>query len=850
MIKKEKGITLLALGITIIVLLILSGVAIATLSGENGVIQRTIKARFEQEKAQYQDFIDTAQAKVHMEDWKGEKSAEELLEGIKVNLEAQEYFKTVDFELITENVEEPVLLIQTKEGHQFKVTEEGVKYIGSKEEIGDMGSLTEEQIKITITPTTWTNQKVKININVDNEDCIKHPEGYILQYSTDLKNWTKQEEKVEAEFEIEENATIYAQVINTYLNQTKMSSRGMSRIDTTPPNEFTLRNTKVGENSFELTATFQDSEAEMPSSGVSGLSKIIWYYKRPQDTEWQPEKDENPPMNGTEAGQKEETRSLKIQDLTIGGEVKAYAEAYDVAGNSITSYTKDNPLTFETAKYHIKYDANGGSGAPAEQEKNYGIEITLSSTVPNRTGYTFKGWSADRNASTPTWAAGETYRDNENKTLYAVWKDETKPSMMSLTANPSTWTNGNVTVTGKAQDLGSGIIAYAWTDTATAPSSWTTIAATTNPITPTATQTANGTKYFWVKDVAGNINNTAITISKIDKIAPTAFVLSKSAVGVNSFTLSANFSDATSGLSRITWYYMRPQDTGWQSVTDTYTAINGANAGTVGCVTKTKAITGLTKGGTIKAFAEAWDVAGNKVTSYAAGNPLSFTTTVYTISYNANLGSGAPGAQTKYYGVNISLSSGVPTRTGYTFQGWSASSSATSATWGKGGTYANNESKTLYAVWKANTYTIVYNGNGATGGTTASTTHTYNVAANLRTNGFTKTGYTFAGWATSASGGVAYGNGASVKNLSTGGTVTLYAKWTAHVITTRQTTETYFTCSHPSHVAGGGGAVGNYYRTSGGCYMASVKCSGGVIYPRSPTDCKYIPSSTKKRHLC
>jgi uncharacterized repeat protein (TIGR02543 family) len=62
---------------------------------------------------------------------------------------------------------------------------------------------------------------------------------------------------------------------------------------------------------------------------------------------------------------------------------------------------------------------------------------------------------------------------------------------------------------------------------------------------------------------------------------------------------------------------------------------------------------------------------------------------------------------------------------------------------------------------------------------------TYDTAQNLTANGFTRTGYDFAGWATSAGGTAAYTNGQSVSNLTvTGGaTVTLYAKWTAHAYT-------------------------------------------------------------------
>ena len=77
---------------------------------------------------------------------------------------------------------------------------------------------------------------------------------------------------------------------------------------------------------------------------------------------------------------------------------------------------------------------------------------------------------------------------------------------------------------------------------------------------------------------------------------------------------------------------------------------------------------------------------------------------IYTITYNANGGSGAPGVTQYTYSNSgtINLSSTVPTRSGYTFLGWSTSSSATSASYSAGGEYPRNiaENKTLYAVWK------------------------------------------------------------------------------------------------------------------------------------------------------
>lgn len=58
------------------------------------------------------------------------------------------------------------------------------------------------------------------------------------------------------------------------------------------------------------------------------------------------------------------------------------------------------------------------------------------------------------------------------------------------------------------------------------------------------------------------------------------------------------------------------------------------------------------------------------------------------------------------------------------------------------------ENHTLYAMWE-NQYTIIYNGNGATSGTTSSSIHTYGEPQKLTPNGYEKTGYKFAGWSTS-----------------------------------------------------------------------------------------------------
>ena len=96
-----------------------------------------------------------------------------------------------------------------------------------------------------------------------------------------------------------------------------------------------------------------------------------------------------------------------------------------------------------------------------------------------------------------------------NETLYAQWRDGSLPFIGMLTSAPTTWTNENVTLTGKAQDLGSGISYYQFSTDANLTSSssgWTKITNTKNEIVKTHTVTTNGTYYFYVKDSIGKVN--------------------------------------------------------------------------------------------------------------------------------------------------------------------------------------------------------------------------------------------------------------------------------------------------------------------------------------------------------
>ncbi|MBQ1391400.1 MAG: cell wall-binding repeat-containing protein, partial [Firmicutes bacterium] len=73
--------------------------------------------------------------------------------------------------------------------------------------------------------------------------------------------------------------------------------------------------------------------------------------------------------------------------------------------------------------YTVKYNANGGTGAPAAQTKGYGVALRLSSKAPTKDCHTFVGWATSPDAQTANYKAGAIYSRNANVTLYAVWKE-------------------------------------------------------------------------------------------------------------------------------------------------------------------------------------------------------------------------------------------------------------------------------------------------------------------------------------------------------------------------------------------------------------------------------------------
>jgi uncharacterized repeat protein (TIGR02543 family) len=210
------------------------------------------------------------------------------------------------------------------------------------------------------------------------------------------------------------------------------------------------------------------------------------------------------------------------------------------------------------------------------------------------------------------------------------------------------------------------------------------------------------------------------------------------------------------------------------SATSSYTT--GGSAITLPTPTKT----GYTFAGWFAESAFTTSVTGTQTSTADATIYAKWSAINYSLTYNANgATSGAVPTDATNYNIGNSAvvvgNTGSLARTGYSFAGWTLLADGSGTLYQSGQTLTwGSASQTLYAKWTANTYTISYNTNGATGAQTNSSDRytTGSTAVTLSTVGtMAKTGYTFAGWSTSAAGSVIVGT------FTTSANVTLYAIW-------------------------------------------------------------------------
>ena len=140
------------------------------------------------------------------------------------------------------------------------------------------------------------------------------------------------------------------------------------------------------------------------------------------------------------------------------------------------------------------------------------------------------------------------------------------------------------------------------------------------------------------------------------------------------------------------------------------------------------------------------------------------------------------------YGTRKTLSSNSFSRTGYTFTGWNTKANGTGTSYSNGGTMTTGTTTsggtvTLYAQWKINSYTVTFNGNG---GTSTSRKVNYNNQVGTLPSS-SRTGWSFDGWYTAASGGTKITSSQKIT-----GNITYYAHWVDNIAPTINRAYVYY----------------------------------------------------------
>lgn len=375
-------------------------------------------------------------------------------------------------------------------------------------------------------------------------------------------------------------------------------------------------------------------------------------------------------------------------------------------------------------RYTVIFSANDGTDRMMTQIFEYDEEKSLEKNTFERRGYDFEGWAVvnDGNAAYGNSEAVSNLTDTQNGTvtLYAVWK-------------PVSYNVAYHTEHSSAQDssytIENGIALPDLTETGYTFEGWYENKAFEGEPVTIIPSGSTGNKEFFAKWTENTYTVVFYANDGTDGYAEQHFA----------FTEEKELAKNTFERAGYTFE-------GWS-------AVAGGN------------VMYHDEASVSKLTAED----NQKIALYAVWKPIS-----YEIMYHTAYGS----VQNGSYTVENTVTLPIPAETGYTFGGWYVEESlegeaVTAILSGSTGL------KEFYAKWTENTYTVTFYANGGNG-EIAPQTFNYTEEKKLNANSFTRSGYTFAGWAQSASGAKIYDDSQSVSSLTSeaNGRIDLYAVWT------------------------------------------------------------------------
>ena len=503
---------------------------------------------------------------------------------------------------------------------------------------------------------------------------------------------------------------------------------------------------------------------------------------------------------GTSYNDKEEVLNLVT---TNGGQVVLYAQ-------------------WKVNTYKVAFDANGGEGEMEDETYTYGEFQELSANTFTKLRYRFVSWNTAEDGSGAEYQDMQNVRNltaenNGTVTLYAQWADNTYRVVFNKNTGTGTMTDQTL-IYGTSEKL----LANTFTKEGHTFVNWNTKAdgsgtayADEQEVTEvlgTDENVANlyaqwslntYTVSFKVNGGIGEMENLVITHGEAQNLTANTYTRAGytfSGWNTKPDGTGTDYEDEqeVSVLNGYTELYAQ-----WTGIG--FTVIFNANGGQ-GEMQNQNYIYGTSQNLSLNVFTKTkygfkgWnteeDGTGDFYEDGADASTITTTendevnlyaqwqTAKYQVKYNANGGEGTMENQEVLYGETVDLTPCSFTYAGRTFNGWNSEEDGSGINYTDGGSITNltEEDDTvinLYAQWQINVFTVSYNANGGQGVMT-NQLFTYDIEQKLATLGFSRNGYTFAGWNTAQDGtGTTYTADQKVKNLSdeNQATVTLYAMW-------------------------------------------------------------------------
>ena len=346
-IKQERAITLIALVVTIVVILILAGISIVTLTGENGIINKASIAKEESKKAEYKEELELIGLGLQVEDGINNLSTKDFMDKYQDEIRRNKKFN----ESKVKRTNDETIIVKTKEGYVYKITKTKVDLIGKQGETTPP-DLKDSDIEGVCNPSDWTNGEVKVTVKVNNKELSKYTIKYSLDGKTNWRTYT-------GPIAFKDNGSLFVRVENELLEFGGATTVNVANIDRLAPKQFVPTATSTTK-SITLTGSTTDAP-KTEKDGCSGIKE--YYFSNDNGATWK--------QNSNKLA-----TSYTFNGLTQNKEYTLKMKAVDKAGNEIIT----NAITKTTGKVE---GAKGATYSPTTWT-NKDVEVTL----PTKAGYT------------------------------------------------------------------------------------------------------------------------------------------------------------------------------------------------------------------------------------------------------------------------------------------------------------------------------------------------------------------------------------------------------------------------------------------------------------------------------